>query len=235
MKSFLAKSILVLSVLFMLVGFMPVGQSNVSANSFDQQESLNFDQSALTEDNYSNEGENLTQFNEDQIILFAEPGPTYPGTNVEMRIGDILYSTKTLGSSSQIVGHTGIVNSNFKVVHVTLPVNGGTVDNMTGYMNRHGVGETIKVYRPRDGRGVNAAKWATYNYSSVKEYSIEPFAKLGTLSPNYCSKFIWQAFYFGEGLDMLNLNNTPDLRGFVTPSMIASSPNVIYLTSFTAR
>ncbi|WP_155990455.1 hypothetical protein [Paenibacillus graminis] len=123
-----------------------------------------------------------------------------------MRIGDILYSTKTLGSSSQIVGHTGIVNSDFKVVHVTLPVNGGTIDNMTGYMNRH----------------------------YVKEYSIQPFSQLGTLSPNYCSEFVWQAFYYGEGIDLMNINNTPDLRGFVTPSMVINSPFVIYMTSFIA-
>ncbi|WP_438497476.1 hypothetical protein [Paenibacillus sp. IHBB 3054] len=140
----------------------------------------------------------------------------------------------SLGSSSQIVGHTGIVNSNFKVVHVTLPVNGGTVDNMTGYMNRHGAGETIKVYRPTNGMGVSAAKWATWDFQYVKEYSIVPFSKLGTLSANYCSKFVWQAFYNGEGIDLMNVNNTPDLRGFVTPSMVINSPFVIYMTSFTA-
>ena len=51
-----------------------------------------------------------------------------------------------------------------------------------------------------------------------------PFSLLGTLSQNYCSKFVWQAFYYGEGIDLTNVNNTPDLRGFVTPSMVINSP-----------
>lgn len=228
MKKILLRSILILSFIFVIVGFMPGGLTDASANTIDIQESLitnQADQATVTTNTYSDEG---------LILPFAEIGPTYPGTNVQMRIGDILYSTKTLGSSSQIVGHTGIVNSNFKVVHVTLPVNGGTVDNMTGYMNRHGAGETIKVYRPTNGMGVSAAKWATWNFQYVKEYSIDPFSKLGTLSPNYCSKFVWQAFYNGEGIDLMNVNNTPDLRGFVTPSMVINSPFVIYMTSFTA-
>lgn len=209
----------------MVAGFLTGGLTEASANTTSSIISDQANPPTVTSDTYNVE---------ELIQPFAEIGPTYYGTDVPMRIGDILYSTKTLGSSSQIVGHVGIVNSDFKVVHVTLPVNGGTVDNMTGYMNRHGAGETIKVYRPRNGMGVGAARWATWNYLYVKEYSIEPFSQLGTLSPNYCSKFVWQAFYHGEGIDLMNVNNTPDLRGFVTPSMVINSPFVLYLTSFRA-
>lgn len=164
----------------------------------------------------------------------AEIGPTYPSTNISMRIGDILYSTKTIGASSQIVGHVGIVNSNFKMVHVTLPVDGGVVDNMSTYMGRHGSGETIKVYRPKNGMGVAAARWATYNYSSINEYYINPFAKLGDLNPNYCSKFIWQAFWFGEGVNIGQNELNANTNGYVTPTHIINSPKLVYVTSFKA-
>ncbi|WP_238655924.1 peptidoglycan amidohydrolase family protein [Paenibacillus piscarius] len=228
MKNYVLKSVFVLSFIFAILGFMRVGVTEASASMFDIQDSIITDQ--------TNQATVITEtYGEEGLVQpFAEIGPTYPGTNVQMRIGDILYSTKTLGSSSQIVGHTGIVNSDFKVVHVTYPVNGGTIDNMTGYMNRHGAGETIRVYRPTNGMGVSAAKWATWNFIYVKEYFINPFSKLGTLSPNYCSKFVWQAFYYGEGIDLTNVNNTPDLVGFVTPSMVINSPFVIYMTSFKA-
>ncbi|MFD1175492.1 hypothetical protein ACFQ3W_04145 [Paenibacillus puldeungensis] len=228
MKRIFAKSFLVLSVLFAFFVISPLGQSSASASSIDSQIGL-ITSSMVDLSNNTSEGfistDSLIQPN-------AEIGPTYPGTNVQMRIGDILYSTKTLGGSTQIVGHVGIVDSNYKVVHVTPAVNGGVIDNFTTYMNRHGSGETIVVYRPRDGMGVGAARWANYNYSSVTDYSIEPFAKMGTISPNYCSKFVWQAFYYGEGIDLMGVNNTPDLRGFVTPSNIAYSPYVVRYTTF---
>ncbi len=225
MKKKFSKVLLVFSVLLMLLGITSLGQSSVSANSFDNHESAISEDITVNEELINDEG---------LITPFAEIGPTYPGTNFAMRVGDVLYSTKALGGSSAIVGHTGIVNSDFKVVHVTLPVNGGTIDNMTGYMYRHGEGETIKVYRPRNGMGVNAAKWATYNYSYVKEYLIQIASTLGSISPNYCSKFVWQAFYFGEGTDILNKNLNANTLGFVTPGNITDSPYLSYQISFQA-
>ncbi|MFF3925160.1 hypothetical protein [Paenibacillus lactis] len=234
MKKILSMNCLLLSLLLLLAAFFPTGGSVVSAESLTSEESINLYNIEVNDNTDSSEDISI-QNDSELIEPFAEIGPTYPGTNVPMRIGDVLYSTKTLGSSSQIVGHTGIVNSNYKVVHVTLPVNGGTVDNMSGYMSRHGKGETIKVYRPINGMGVEAAKWATYNYKYVTKYEIEPYAKKSTLSPNYCSKFVWQAFYYGEGIDLLDLGNTPDLRGFITPSMVINAPNLVYVTQFTAQ
>jgi len=225
LKNIFTKGILIFTVLFMLLGITALGQSTVSASSLDIHENALLGDVTISEE-VSND--------EELVVPFAEIGPTYPGTNFPMKVGDVLYSTKALGSSSAIVGHTGIVNSDFKVVHVTLPVNGGTIDNMTGYMYRHGEGETIKVYRPRDGMGVNAAKWATYNYSSVKEYLIQIASTLGSISPNYCSKFVWQAFYFGEGIDICNKNLNANTLGFVTPGNVTDSPYLSYQISFKA-
>ncbi|TKH41896.1 hypothetical protein C1I60_21550 [Paenibacillus terrae] len=194
-------------------------------------------QSVMTHDSFSEDDMIIPDILPTDSLIgpYAEIGPTYPGTNVSMRIGDILYSTKTLGGSSKIVGHVGIVNSNFNVIHVTPGENGGVIDNLTAYMARYGKGETIKVYRPRDGRGVNAAKWVTNNYSRVNEYFINPFSKLSTTSPNYCSKFIWQAFYYGEGFDFVGTHSSADVIGFVIPAEVTISSNFVYITSFTAR
>ncbi|MGE6575954.1 hypothetical protein [Paenibacillus xylanexedens] len=246
MKKNLVKSFLILSAMLVIIGLLPVSQTSASSDVFEtqvipQQTSsdvqIEFNASELVYGNeedlsivevYKSEG--LT---DDLITPFAEIGPTYPGTNVAMRIGDVLYSTKSLDGSSAFVGHVGIVNSNFKVVHVTPVVNGGVVDTLTTYRGRHGVGETIKVYRPRDGKGVEAAKWAVYNYSKVTNYFINPLGLLGTLNPNYCSKFIWQAFYYGEGIDLYNNGaGNPNKPGLVTPSSITSSNQLVYTTQF---
>lgn len=160
----------------------------------------------------------------------------YPGTKDYMQIGDILYSSKSIGGTAAIVGHVGIVNANYNIVHVTLPVNGGVQDSITTYITRHNPEETIKVYRPNSGMGVAAARWATANYSKVKKYSINPIvAKVGDITPNYCSKFIWQAFWFGEGRNINRVGTTANSIHAVTPSQIATSDYVNLYTSFKAN
>lgn len=243
MRKFLLKGLLILTSMLVVLGMLPVGQSTASANISDSMLGTHRVLSdaeveiSVSDSVYQNEENSVTNeiYQTDSLVgPYAAIGPTYPGTNVTMRIGDVLYSTKTLGGSSQIVGHVGIVNSNFKVVHVTLPVNGGTVDNMANYMWRHGAGETIKVYRPKNGRGVEAAKWAVYNYKRATEYLIQLDSPLDTLTPNYCSKFMWQAFYYGEGIDITDRGMTGDTNFFVTPSAFTRSNHFVYTTSFKA-
>lgn len=221
MKSITAKFFL-LFFLFLILPFSSFEHTLVSASEVETQANI---KSYLSNDRLNTVIEGL-------IEPYAEIGPAYPGTNVQMKIGDVLYSTKTFGTTTKIVGHVGIVDSNFKVVHVTPAVDGGVIDNFTNYMNRHDPRETIVVMRPINGMGVGAARWANYNYMYINDYYIEPLAKLGTLNPNYCSKFLWQAFYFGEGIDINNVNNTPDLRGFITPSNFLNSPYFVRLTTF---
>lgn len=87
--------------------------------------------------------------------------------NAQMMVGDVLYSSKTFGSSTQIVGHVGIVGPDYKIYHVTPGADaddGGIGDTLDTCMGRHGKGETIKVYRQNGNYGENAARWAMNNY-----------------------------------------------------------------------
>lgn len=238
LKNILVKGFLLLTSMLVVLGMLSVGQSTASAETqYTTHEISSKVEISVPDSVYGNDEDLrvIEAIKDDGFIgPLAEIGPTYPGTNVPMRVGDVLYSTKTIGGSSQFVGHVGIVNSNFKVVHVTLPVNGGTVDNLTNYMWRHGEGETIKVYRPKNGRGVEAAKWAVYNYKKATQYLIQIDSPLDTLTPNYCSKFIWQAFYYGEGIDITDKGMTGDTNFFVTPSAFTKSNHFVYTTSFKA-
>jgi len=175
-----------------------------------------------------------------EIKPFAELPDTYPGSNVIIKEGDVLYSTKSLDSSTLLVGHVGIVGSDMKVYHVN-PVDegagtGGKADALYTYFNRHGKGEeTIKVYRATHGR--KAAAWAKDNYSKATKYSIPVFGwedfKLGTISTNYCSKFIWQAFYYGNNnTDYIIGHFTPSKEAYITPSQIIKSKELTFAGSF---
>lgn len=230
MRRLLLKGSIVFAVLFVFLGVLPLGQSTASASNTDLQ---------VVEQGTTGSGVEHSiledVYGDHDIQLFDETGPTYPGTNVPMRVGDVLYSTKTLGGSTQIVGHVGIVNSNFQIVHVTPSEDGGVIDSLSAYRGRHGSGETIRVYRPRDGYGAGAARWATNNYSRVTDYFINPVALYGQISPNYCSKFIWQAFYYGEGRDLYNDNSgNPNKIGLITPIAVINSNKLVYQTQFKA-
>ncbi|MFB9324636.1 hypothetical protein ACFFSY_01620 [Paenibacillus aurantiacus] len=130
-----------------------------------------------------------------------------------------------------------------RVYHVN-PVNdpgmgeGGKSDTLTTYRNRHNAGETIKVYRAA--HGVKAAEWAMNNYSSIDGYYI-PWAswddfKLGSLDPNYCSKFIWQAFYYGNNkTDYIIGYYTDTKEAYVTPLQVIQSSDLTLAGSFSSR
>lgn len=168
----------------------------------------------------------------------AELPVYYPGSNVSMKTGDILYSSKSLAASTLIVGHVGIVGSDLNVYHVN-PVDGnaGKSDGIYAYAGRHDPGETIRIYRPIHNYGVKAAEWAKNNYASISTYYI-PWKswdnfKLGSLDPNYCSKFIWQAFYFGNNkTDPIIGYYNENKEAYVTPIQIINSSELTYAGSF---
>lgn len=166
------------------------------------------------------------------------PDPTYPNSSIPMKPGDVLYSSKSLGSSSPAFGHVGVVGTDLYVYHSN-PYAPGARDTIDEYMSRHKSKESITVLRYRYGSGTapNAAAWAKNNYYRVKTYSIPvpPLNQLmGDVETNYCSKFVWQAFYFGEGKD-LHVGLNPNIRGTVTPSEIRSSSSLSLQGSFTVN
>ncbi|WP_051286970.1 hypothetical protein [Paenibacillus taiwanensis] len=154
-----------------------------------------------------------------------------------MVVGDVLYSNKSLYGSAAVVGHVGIVGSDYRIYHVT-PVSdangGGINDTIETYMGRHNAGEKIAVYRARYFDYTKAAKWAEQNYWRATEYSISILDKLGTLNPNYCSKFIWQAFYFGGSVDVTGKNVGPNTYSLVYPLNFTYDQYFARITSFTA-
>ncbi|QPQ30648.1 hypothetical protein [Lysinibacillus sp. JNUCC 51] len=148
----------------------------------------------------------------DQLDPYIEINPIgvpnenyYPGTSTIMKAGDVLYSSKSFLTSTKIVGHVAIVGPDYRIYHVN-PVGdvAGKRDTLTDYRNRHYVGETIYVYGPSSG-ATGAANWASINYSSAKTYEIINLEPLSSISSNYCSKFIWQALYYGSSIDLTHI------------------------------
>lgn len=144
----------------------------------------------------------------------------YPGTDIQMRPGDVLYSHK-YAFSSFLVGHTGIVGTNYRIYHVNRWKKFGHADSMPLYLSRHKKGERITILRhSNEAEAKHAAQWAMENYDRVQRYTY--IRDLGEMKDNYCSKFTWQAFYFGTNgqVDLLKKRKRKNFHGYIMPGAI---------------
>lgn len=148
----------------------------------------------------------------------ASDKPQYPGTNTDMKPGDVLYSKKSF--STFFVGHVAIVGPDYDIIHVH-PDGPGLVDDIDGYVSLFKPGDKIQVLRPRSGAS-KAAKWAINHIDDVKKYYFN--MDLDNIELSYCSKFIWQAFYYGYNLDITGMGLTDRSRAtHIYPSDVRDS------------
>lgn len=110
--------------------------------------------------------------------------------------GDIIVTNATV--SSGIIGHAAIALSSDEILHI--PGTGSKVEciSLDKFKRKYKDG-WAKVSRPNNyNTGCDAARWAdrTYRNSNAK-YRIT--TDLTTTNETYCSKIVWQAYYYGAG------------------------------------
>ena len=151
---------------------------------------------------YLDENERLEKEFENEEI------PFYIGklrSGFELERGDVLITNATFG---KITGHAGIVLDDNNILHIEGPGKSPDVINRDTWINKYcKKGRWTKIYRHSDSDiASSAADWAenTYRDSNAK-YLIN----LNTASTDktYCSKIVWQAYYYGTG-DAYELNET---------------------------
>ncbi|WP_117168326.1 hypothetical protein [Paraliobacillus sediminis] len=108
---------------------------------------------------------------------------------IPLQPGDIIYSSKSF--STFLVGHCSIVGHDNKIYH-SHP-KGAFADTLKQYISRHPYGGRLTLIRPLRG-GEESASWAQGNIKHVTRYSFHPH--LNNIQMNYCSKFVWQAYWF---------------------------------------
>ncbi|KHE67128.1 YiiX/YebB-like N1pC/P60 family cysteine hydrolase [Halobacillus sp. BBL2006] len=139
-----------------------------------------------------------------QAPVIQKNSSTYPGSSILIQPGDLLFSP--IGKrESKFIGHVGIVNHQKEVVH-SIPA-GLTKDNVFNYYQKF---RSIKIYRPRSPEiGISAGDYVQnlYNDYSNADYRIMP--PLVTAShQQYCTKIVWQAYYFGAGVNLGDFNGS---------------------------
>ncbi|MBT2284125.1 hypothetical protein J7E78_11305 [Paenibacillus polymyxa] len=131
-------------------------------------------------------------------VIQAIPNEYYPGTSTVIRPGDVIITNNT--SSNGLTGHAGIVIDP-----------GGTIVTIPGYFNkmiRQSVDSWMssnpntKIYRYGNSSTAQAAAdWAsTYQRDFVNRVHYGLVNALGDYGvETYCSKIVWDAYYFGGG------------------------------------
>lgn len=116
--------------------------------------------------------------------------------NTVLRAGDVLITNDT--SKQGFSGHSAIALNSNAILHIRGFGHTPDVNTRARFINDYRNG-WIRVFRPLNlGDGVAAANWAdrTYAFSNVP-YRLTN--NLSTTHETYCSKLVWQAYFFGVG------------------------------------
>lgn len=140
------------------------------------------------------------------FLISLNPTETYAYTypnNTTSKTGDILLSRETNCKTEckGLSGHAAIVVDNTYFVHISGPGANPTKEKISSWFDSR-YGKKTKVVRATknyNGSAQKAANWAN-NY--VKEYSKATYSiatSTESFDKTYCSKIVWQAFYYGSG------------------------------------
>lgn len=134
--------------------------------------------------------------------------------------GDILITNGT--SFAGIIGHAAIVDDARTVLDIPRPGKTTRVLSHADWIKEYADKGWVKVYRikNREDIGRAAARWADKNYYSTTgsttqniypKYEITPH--LYSTDPTYCSKIVYQAYWYESGV----LSVMEENHGFVSP------------------
>ena len=231
-------------VLLLMVGFFSCGQGMNSTSQPDDpstEENTKIDISRSTYQRYRNEGvicddvgyddwkEAVERSYELEKILSNqhEFEKVYSSRDETLwsdftpKRGDVFVTNGT--SSAGFLGHAGIATSDTTVLHISGAKNESpktiTFSDWHSKYSYKNEKSWTEVYRRKDRKiAYDAATWAvsTYAYSNAK-YEITPDLK--STDVTYCSKIVWQAYYFGPSSHEAD----ETITGIVTPRELSST------------
>ncbi|MCZ0704558.1 uncharacterized protein YycO [Natronobacillus azotifigens] len=140
-------------------------------------------------------------------------------TVIPMQPGDIIYSSKSM--STFLIGHCGIVGHDLRIYHAH--PKGALSDTWEQYVTRHLFDGKIIILRPQNGAN-KVASWAENNIHLVKKYFFT--RELSNQQSNYCSKFVWQAFWFSLKEDITGKGLAVDQVRWIYPKSIRRAANL---------
>jgi len=151
----------------------------------------------------------------------------------DIQRGDVIITSGT--SSLGIVGHAAIANDNTSILDIPRPGKTTRSIPQKDWVKEYVAKGWVRVYRMKDqSLAKSAARWADFNYYSTTGSTIQNIrptyninSDLYTTNPTYCSKIVFQAYWFGTGSAPV-MKST---KGFVTPYGLIDRFNDAYKPS----
>lgn len=151
------------------------------------------------------------------VFLFIKPKRVLaPRLQPEVQPGDLLFSP--IGEKDSFyIGHVGIVTEDMNVIH-SIP-KGLKKDEVDHFFRKF---KRLSLYRSKNEEaGAKAAAFAYRLYESNTKAPYRFFTKLKeTDGEQYCTKLVWQAYYYGAGI---NLKNYPLYARAIHPEFVKDS------------
>lgn len=172
--------------------------------------------------------------NDNSDTLMGLPNdPNYPvihDNGTGYRPGDIFVTNAT--PVWGVTGHAGIYISSYQILHIAGIGKTPELISVSDWHKNYTSADSFshdawtKVYRCNNTTaGQKAANWANNKYGNSRAtYKIT--SDLTTTNETYCSKLVWQAYYYGAGKSYVTDRNT---NRFVTPYALPSEISNTYL------
>lgn len=137
--------------------------------------------------------------NSGEFFLVYESGQD---SSYTMKKGDVLITNGT--SSAGILGHAGIAISGYSILSIAGPGENPATLSLYKWNTDYTSKGWTKAYRHSSaGVASDAAEWASDAYlGSDATYSIG--IDLSSTDTTYCSKIVWQAYYYGPATPCAN-------------------------------
>lgn len=148
--------------------------------------------------------------------------------------GDILISNGT--SSFGLTGHAGIVVGSNEILHISGPGKVPVVISFNTWSNNYGKAKggiiNTEVYRISNWtHRNNAADWARNKYeNSGAGYNL--LTSLDSFAYTYCSKIVWQAYYYGSSTPLVNFPASDIATPYGLPKYFKSTAGLSFQFTF---
>lgn len=141
------------------------------------------------------------------------------------KAGDVLISKKSL--DNYFVGHAAIVGGDGATA-VEVYKGRSTVKSskLSDWFKKQDRGYNVMRYKSSS-KASGAGYWASYNVGAKYNYRIVSSSALRDWKDLYCSKFVYQAFYFSGGVKLKILGDQAEMWEYPPTSNWVINPNLM--------
>ncbi|KKB72025.1 MULTISPECIES: YiiX/YebB-like N1pC/P60 family cysteine hydrolase [Bacillus] len=148
------------------------------------------------------------------------------------KAGDVLISNVSI--DNYFVGHVAIVGQDGKsAIEVYKGRSTVKSSSLSSWLKKQSTGYYVQRYNNASIRA-GAAAWASYNVGAKYNYKIISGSALRDWKDLYCSKFVYQAFYYSGGVKLKALGQQGELIEYPpTSNWVLQPMTMIVMSGFT--